>query len=238
MAEEQLLSINEDSLTDIATAIRTKGSINSNTKLLFPGDANTPNSFIGALKDIITIETVTPKITAQQKILTPSDTTFSITPGFHDGNGTVKIQFDTINNSGTPGSSLQTITPATGKFFNSFNVKGVGSSGIRVETGTFTANSTSVTISGLGNFTPQGIAGFLISHDNNTTTHTVVFQGIFTNDTTYYANEITYSSYKVLSNGSVGSEDQFKFLNGSVEINLGLSTNKFIGTYFYVVWGN
>ena len=117
MAEE-LLGINKSSLDAIGQAIRNKGG--TNALLSFP------SGMVSALQAITTVATVTPKITPQQKILTPNDTQFSIDAGFHDGTGTVAIQLDTTNNSANPTSTQQTYYPDTGKFFGSFTVGGTG----------------------------------------------------------------------------------------------------------------
>ncbi|MBQ4207655.1 MAG: hypothetical protein II621_05055, partial [Clostridia bacterium] len=116
MADE-LLSVESSGLDAIANAIRTKGG--TNAPLTFPA------GFVSALQAITTEATVTPKITPQQKVLTPSDTSFSIDAGFHDGTGTVSIQTET--GSANPTSTQQTYYPSAGKFFSSFFVGGIGS---------------------------------------------------------------------------------------------------------------
>ena len=221
---DQLLSIQDSTLTAIANSIRSKG--NTNSSLEFPTD------FVSALQAITTEATVTPKITAQQKVLTPNDTQFSIDAGFHDGTGTVSIQFDTTNNSANPTSSQQTYYPSSGKFFSSFSVGGTGSGKV-MATGEITlSGQRNFTISGLS-FTPEGIAVALKQRSgssNFTYVGSVWVSGIEPNRNLLYCYkgkaDNTLTSYKHdVSSGSIvfGNTGDYSYWNG---------------TYYYVVWGS
>lgn len=233
---DQLLSIQDSSLEEMATAIKNKCGINTSTKLLFPGDAATFNSFFGALKNTETEVTITPKIAAQQKILTPASPSFSITPGFHNGKGTVAI--NTQSKTVTPSAEQQIVVPDENYFLSSVLVKAIGA-GKQVATGTFTASGTaSVEIPGFNQFNPEGIAGFIINHSNVKKDRTVAFQSIIVQDGyKVYANVTLYGSSAGLRSGVATKEGYFNFSNQTITINFQTSSNSFYGTYFYVVWG-
>lgn len=230
---DQLLSIQDSSLQGIANSIKSKCGISTSTKLEFPGDASKTNSFVGALKEIETEITITPKISPQQKTLTLNDTSFAISPGFHDGTGAVKI--NTQSKTVTPSSSQQTVTPDANYFLSSVLVKGIGS-GKQVATGTFTqSGSSTVTISGFGSFQPSGIAGFLIDRNGISKDRTAAFQS-FRTDVSYAS--VTVYNRKFWEGRSVGTSGMFSFSNNSVTLSFsGTNINNFNGTYFYVVWG-
>lgn len=226
MADE-ILSIEESTLNSIAQAIKNKGG--TNTPLSFP------DGMVSALQAIETEATVTPKITPQQVTLTPSSTSFAISPGFHDGTGTVKIE--TEAGSANPTSSERTYYPSAGKFFSSFLVGGIGS-GYKVETGTKQGDgSKSLTIDGF-DFTPIGIIGGVCAKSSNTSGQVADFA---------YLNNVShsregfyyYSSSKIMYHRTKSAADSdFKFSYGKVEINLQSTSYKFANTLWYVIWGS
>ena len=221
---DQLLSIEDSTLTAIANAIRAKGG--TNAALSFP------NGFVDALQAITTEATVTPKITPQQKVLTPSETSFSIDPGFHDGTGTIAIQLDTTNNSANPTSSQQTYYPDTGKFFGSFAVGGLGT-GVIMATGEITVSaSDSVTISGLS-FTPYGLIIAIKTHNGADYTYTG-----FVWDKDLADNSTAPLPYTRKGKaGGVRVATQISRSYGSISVGGNLNVSYFNGTYSYVVWG-
>ena len=223
MADE-LLSVESSGLVAIANAIRTKGG--TNAPLTFP------NGFVSALQAIETEATVTPKITPQQKVLTPTDTSFSIDAGFHDGTGTVSIQTET--GSANPTSSQQVIYPPSGKFFSSFVVGGLGA-GTQVVTGTTTLNaSTMLTVSGLS-FTPVGMV-VLLSPDPNAKLYIDQYAaGIKAQNFTPYSSAIGWSN--VSSNSVSNYTIVFSFSAGNAQAEH-YGSQRFTGTYHYIVWGN
>ena len=223
MADE-LLSVNTSTLNNIASAIKNKGG--TNAQLSFP------DGMVSALRAIETEATVTPKITPQQTVLTPSSTSKSIDAGFHDGTGTVSIQFDNVHNSATPGASQVTYYPDTGKFFSSFYVGGTGSGKV-MATGEITLSSQrNFTISGLS-FTPEGIAVALKQRSgssNFTYVGSIWVSDIEPNRNMMYcykgkANTLSTSYKHDVSPGSIvfGHTGDYSHWNG---------------TYYYVVWGS
>lgn len=223
MAEE-LLGINKSSLDAIGQAIRNKGG--TNALLSFP------SGMVSALQAIETEATVTPKITAQQKVLTPNDTQFSIDAGFHDGTGTVSIQLDTTNNSANPTSTQQTYYPDTGKFFGSFAVGGIGT-GVVMATGEITVSSSnSVTINGLS-FTPYGLIAAIKTSNGADYTYTgFVWDKDLANNTTA---PLPYT--RKGKAGGVKVATQISRSYGSISVGGSYNSSYFNGTYSYVVWG-
>ncbi len=227
MADE-LLSIEESTLNAIAQAIKNKGG--TNAPLSFPG------GMVSALQAIETEATVTPKITPQQKTLTPTDTSFSIDAGFHDGTGTVSIQTET--GSANPTSTQQTYYPSAGKFFSSFAVGGIGN-GVQAVTGTktFASAADSFSISGLG-FTPQGVLLFSVP---DPTLREYVYQytsvisvpSLTPSGAATGINNISGTSY---ASGVIGSFAYSPSDGGKVTIEHA-SSYRFLHTYFYIVFG-
>lgn len=219
MADE-ILSIEESTLSAIAQAIKNKGGLPQSNKLSFP------NGMVSALQAIETEATVTPKITPQQKVLTPSDTSFSIDAGFHDGTGTVKIETET--GSANPTSTEATYYPSAGKFFSSFFVGGTGS-GFMTASGDITVNGVAfVTISNLG-FTPYGCALVLKTGTNAVITN-IAALWIKDYDVRKSMIELSYSTascYNVTTTASYGQ----------IEIGYTKYKSNFKGTYRYIVWG-
>lgn len=222
---DQLLSIEDSTLTAIANAIRSKGG--TSAALAFP------NGFVSALQAIETEATITPKITPQQVTLTPSNTSFAISPGFHDGTGTVKIETET--GSANPTSTEQTYYPSAGKFFSSFLVGGIGS-GKQVITGTVTIpnDSTSLTISNL-TFTPVGVAGMTLRSTTVKEYKDLIVAFFKDNTFTSYYNGIGQSSGA--SGAPLGDINcQISFSNGQAVASIS-GSRRFNGDYLYVVWG-
>lgn len=227
---DQLLSIEDSALTAIANAIRNKGG--TSAALSFP------NGFVSALQAIETEATVTPKITPQQVTLTPSNTSFPIEAGFHDGTGTVKIETET--GSANPTSTEQTYYPSAGKFFSSFYVGGIGS-GKKVITGTKVGDgSYKLTITQSDNadfdFKPSGMAGMLINPSGVSGDRTAAFQSFSSQSPRIYWNLTAYS--KKFWNGMASSSQRFDLGTvGVATANFPFSMYNFKGTYFYVIWG-
>lgn len=220
---DTLLSIEDSTLQGIADAIRNKSG--GTAPLIFP------DGFVSALQTIETEATVTPKIVSQQVTLTPSNPSFAIAAGFHDGTGTVKIETET--GSATPTSTEQTYYPSAGKFFSSFYVGGAGG-GYKVVTGSFTASSAaSFSISNLG-MTPVGALVVLAPTVGNPTPETCVFcfndsQGgsRFLSARWRPKTKITLDNYTTISLSTnevtVDPDERYVYLNG---------------TYQYMIWGN
>ena len=218
MADE-LLSIDTDNLDALANAIKDKAGVSRSTKLAFPSE------FVSTLQTIETEATVTPKITPQQKVLTPSDTSFSIDAGFHDGTGTVSIQTET--GSANPTSSQQTYYPSTGKFFSSFYVGGTGE-GFQIQTGEVTSNgSKDFTINDLP-FTPAGFFAVLKTPTGAANSGVIHKYGVTPN---FNVPEIYNSKSSDASTGMLQEQTY-----GSVTTKTGYE--RFRGTYYYIAWGN
>lgn len=220
---DELLSIEESTLNAIAQAIKNKGG--TNAPLSFP------NGMVSALQAIETEATVTPKITPQQKVLTPSETQFVIEQGFHDGTGTVSVQ--TQSKSATPSSTQQTITPDAGYFLSSVAVAGIGA-GTQVVTGSTTLNSaTQLSVTGLS-FSPQGIA-VVISPDP--TAKQYIDQ--------YISVICVKSGFSPYSNATAITNVSASIGNYSVDVTYGgagvvlqsRGNQRFTGPYKYIVWG-
>lgn len=230
MADE-LLSVESSGLVAIANAIRTKGS--TNAPLTFPA------GFVSALQAITTEATVTPKITPQQKVLTPSDTSFALQAGFHDGSGTVSIQTET--GSANPTSSQQTYYPSTGKFFSSFYVGGLGA-GYQVKIGTKAGDGGyTFTVNQLPFKTAAGIVIGIYNTgaSKSTVTHVQIMDIPYTSMCGSYA---TASSYLLIGfdNNSNNRQRAVSNADYSITVNLSAYSTKenFSGNYFYIVWGN
>lgn len=222
---DQLLSIDDSTLTAIANAIRSKGGLPSSNKLSFP------DGMIAALQDIVTEATITPKITPQAKTLTPSDTSFAIAPGFHDGTGTVKIE--TEPGSANPTYTEETYYPSAGKFFSSFVVGGIGSAK-KMASGSVTASGgTSLTIPGF-DFTPEGALLILNNSTGrppNKTCLSVVY--VAGEDIKNPSMRFGYTS-GVLTSGYGTCSPSY----GTVTFNGRNDISYFNGTYQYVLWGS
>lgn len=226
---DQLLSIEDSTLTAIANAIRNKGGLPQSNKLSFP------DGMVAALQNIETEATVTPKITPQQVTLTPSNTSFPIAAGFHDGTGTVKIETET--GSANPTSTEQTYYPSAGKFFSSFYVGGIGN-GKQVVTGTITVSSSvSLSITGLPtSFTPEGIIGGVCSKSSNTRYQCADFIYAPSISPSYIGKYYGGSSY-TLNSSDTWKDAQLN--QGSVYLEYkSTSSAKFANTIFYVIWGS
>lgn len=223
---DQLLSIEDSTLTAIANAIRSKGG--TSAKLSFP------DGMVAALQNIETEATVTPKITPQQVTLTPSNTSFPIEAGFHDGTGTVKIETET--GSANPTSEEQMIYPSAGKFFSSFYVGGIGS-GYKVQTGTKQgAGGSALTIDDF-DFTPSGIICGVCDKSSNTSSQVSDF-AYLSNVSHRYTGYYYYTSSKIMWHRTRASapDSDVTFSYGEVKIKLP-SSYKFANTFYYVVWG-
>ena len=223
MADE-LLSIEESTLNAIAQAIKNKGG--TSAALSFP------NGMVSALQAIETEATVTPKIAPQQKVLTPSETQFVIDAGFHDGTGTVAIQFDNTNNSANPTSTQQTYYPSSGKFFSSFYVGGLGN-GTQVVTGTATLNdSENFVVENLG-FTPSGMIVFFLPSNPSASDYTERMGGVFKVPDT----SPQYAGYSYTSTGSSTASNSFTFDFRQGRASVDSPVTNWKGTYFYMVMG-
>lgn len=220
---DQLLSIDDSTLTAIANAIRSKGG--TTAQLSFP------DGMAAALQNIVTEATVTPKITSQEVTLTPSNTSFTITPGFHDGTGKVKIE--TVAGSANPTQTEQTYYPPDGKWFSEFAVGGIGN-GKKMATGSITVSgSLSFTIDGL-NFTPEGAIIVLNNNTGRPSNKTCLgFIYIAGYEMYYDSVRFGYTSGVLVQGYSSGSPAAGSFTftgRGDIEY--------FDGTYQYVVWGS
>jgi hypothetical protein len=221
---DQLLSIDDSTLTAIADAIRSKGG--TTAQLSFP------DGMVSALQAIETEATVTPKITPQQVTLTPSNTSFPIEAGFHDGTGTVKIETET--GSANPTSTEQTYYPSAGKFFSSFWVDGIGS-GTQLVTGakTFTGTSDNFVVDGLS-FTPIGVLLFSVPDPKlreyvDEYTSAIDVPNFSPNANATGCNNASGSSYGIYS-------VNVSYSQGSVNISR-VGAQRFMHTYFYIVFG-
>lgn len=219
MADE-ILSIEESTLNAIAQAIKNKGG--TSAKLSFP------DGMVAALQNIETEATVTPKITPQQVTLTPSNTSFAIDAGFHDGTGTVKIETET--GSANPTSTEQTYYPSAGKFFSAFWVDGIGNA-TQIITGTVTLNNErNLVISGLS-FTPIGIIVLHRPDPNVKRYDNQVLNAISVPNLNPNATGTNQDS------GSYGYASlSFSFSSGSATVS-STSNGRFYDTYFYIVFG-
>lgn len=224
---DQLLSIEDSTLTAIANAIRSKGG--TSAALSFP------NGFVSALQAIETVATVTPKIAPPStKELTPSDTSFAIEQGYHTKSTIVSIS--TTTGSATPSSTEQTYYPPNPyNFFSSFWVDGIGS-GYKVQTGTKQgAGGSALTIDDF-DFTPSGIICGVCDKSSNTSSQVSDF-AYLNNVSHRYAGYYYYSSSKIMwHRAKNAAQNDVTFSYGEVKIKLP-SSYKFANTFYYVVWG-
>lgn len=240
---DQLLSIDSSNLESVAGAIRTKAGLSNSQKLVFPDtDEQGKLGMVTALQGITTEATVTPKISAQQVTLTKDSTSFSISPGFHDGNGTVGITLQ--SKTVTPNSSQQEVVPDTGKLLSQVIVNAMGS-GYRLVQGTATySNQESITLSGYG-FTA---AGFVVMNTDFPSTlpssgaGTYVMALFTSNDgdsDSYSWNPMYLEAYSSGVYDNMSTADSGKVTNNYNSLVLGKkSTNcRYTGTYFYFIWG-
>lgn len=221
---DQLLSIDDSTLTAIANAIRSKGG--TNAPLSFP------DGMIAALQNIVTEATVTPKIAPETKTLTPSDTSFAITPGFHAGAGTVKIE--TEPGSANPTYTEETYYPSAGKFFSSFAVGGIGNAKQMVSGSVTASGGTSFSITGL-NFTPEGA---LLVLDNSTgrPPNKTCLSVLYIAGQSFYNQSMRFGyTSGVLTAGSYGSCSPS---SGSITFNGRSDILYYDGNYRYVLWGS
>ena len=246
---DQLLSIDSSNLESVADEIRTKAGLSSSQKLVFPDtDEQGKLGMVTALQGITTEATVTPKIAAQNVTLTKDSTSFSISPGFHNGNGTagITLQSKTV----TPSSSQQEVVPDTGKLLSQVIVNAMGS-GYRLVQGTVTYNSLqeSITLSGYG-FTA---AGFVVLHTN--ILYPIPSSGagnclmvLYTyNDSSSYDSVTSWRPEYVEASsimgvyatmyGSAGRNMETNSYN-SLTLRKREDNGRFNGTYFYVIWGS
>lgn len=229
MADE-LLSIEGSSLQNIANAIRTKGGTHA--------DLEFPSGFVTALQAIETEATVTPKITPQQVTLTPSNTSFAIDAGFHDGTGTVSIQ--TEAGSANPTSTQQTYTPSAGKFFSSFTVGGIGSGKQVFVTTKQGGGGSSITLDNLPILQPTGVVIGLYNTggSSNTVTHFQLLDIPYDVLTGVYASASSYvtigfdNTYQNVKNAVTVSDYTIK-----VDLSRYSSSAKFSGLYQCIVFG-
>lgn len=224
---DQLLSIENSTLTAIANAIRNKGG--TSAKLSFP------DGMVAALRNIETVATVTPKVSPPStKELTPSDTSFAIEQGYHTNDTTVIISATT--GSATPSSTEVTYYPQSPySFFSMFWVDGIGNAK-QVVTGTITIpnDSTSLTIPNL-TFTPVGVAGMTLRSTTVKEYKNLVVAFFKDNDVTSYYNGLNQSSGS--SGAPLGDANcQISFSNGQAVASTS-GNNRFNGDYLYVVWG-
>ena len=245
---DQLLSIDSSNLESVADKIRTKVGLSSSQKLVFPDtDEQGKLGMISALQSITTEATVTPKISPQQVTLTKDSTSFAISSGFHDGNGTVGITLQ--SKTVTPNSSQQTVEPDTGKLLSQVIVNAMGS-GYRLAQGTVTYNSLqeSITISGYG-FTA---AGFVLLHTNIPEIassgagsrlmllYTYNEPGTSTSVTNWSPSYVEASSIMgvyAMMYASAGRNMETNSYN-SLTLRKREDNGRFNGTYFYIIWGN
>ena len=223
---DQLLSIDDSTLTEIANAIRSKGGLPSSNKLSFP------DGMIAALQDIVTEATITPKITPQAKTLTPSDTSFAIAPGFHDGTGTVRIE--TEPGSANPTYTEETYYPPAGKFFSSFAVGGIGNAKQMVSGSVTASGGTSFSITGL-NFTPEG-AFIILDNSTGRPPNKTCLSVLYIAGQSFFNQSVRFGyTSGVLMAGSYGS---CSVASGSVTFNGRSDIAYFDGKYQYVIWGS
>lgn len=97
------------------------------------------------------------KLPHTDKVLTPTDTSYSIPIGVHDGTETVSIQTESMKIV-TPNTSVQSIEPDDpDKFLSIVRVNGVSVSGYKIFRGTITPNGgQTISVSGF-NFTAKGM---------------------------------------------------------------------------------
>lgn len=214
------LSVDGANLTEIANAIREKGGTNQPLEF--------PDGFAAALEDIETEVTIQPKIEPRQVVLTPDVTAFPINAGFHDGTGTVSI--DTVEGSASPTNQQVTYQPPAGKFFSRFWVDGIGNA-TQIITGSVVLNNErDLTVGGLS-FTPIGILVIHIPDPNvkrydNQVLNAISVPGLNPSTTGTSQNSGAY----------VNTPLSFSFSSGTATVS-STSYARFIGTYFYIVFG-
>ena len=238
---DQLLSIDSSNLESVANEIRTKAGLSSSQKLVFPDtDEQGKLGMVTALQGITTEATVTPKISPQQVTLTKDSTSFSISPGFHDGNGTVGITLQ--SKTVTPNSSQQTVEPDTGKLLSQVIVNAMGS-GYQVAQGTVTySNQESVTLSGYG-FTA---AGFVFMHTNIPeiassgagSRISLLYTSNRPDDTTYSWQPYVVEGSTVMGVYTVMYNKDVTNSYNSLTLYKYNDNGRFNGTYFYFIWGS
>lgn len=221
---DDILSIDTETLDGIANAIKSKGGLPQSNKLSFP------DGMVNALRNIETVATVTPKVSpASTKELTPSDTIFAIEQGYHTKSTIVSISATT--GSATPSSTEQTYYPPSPyNFFSSFWVNGIGNA-TQIVTGTVTLdNAKDLTVSGLS-FTPTGILVAYLPEPNVKKYAEQVFTAISV------PNLNPNYSATGQSSGSYGlASVSFSFSVGSATVT-SITNKRFIGAYFYIVFG-
>lgn len=224
---DKLLSIQDSTLQNIANAIRSKG--NTSSPLTFP------QGFVSALQNITTEATVTPKIAAQQKTLTPNDTSFGVQAGFHDGNDRVSIV--TQSKTVTPSTSQQVVTPDPNKFLSGVVVQPINVAGFSIQKGFWTTGQTSVfSMSGLS-FAPIGAMLVLQKYTGNSG-----LDKVFCVSTQF--GQYATQAYGI--NGAYTPDEpstDFYFTPIVSLTNAGITIQAtdscyFCGTYHYFVWGN
>lgn len=223
---DQLLSIENSTLTAIANAIRNKGG--TSAKLSFP------DGMVSALRNIETVATVTPKISPPStKELTPSETSFALDAGYHTNSTIVSINATT--GSATPSSTEVTYYPQSPyNFFSSFWVDGIGNA-TQVVTGTVTLNNVKdLVVSGLP-FTPIGIIAINIPNPNLRRYANQIISAISVPNLnpTYSATAISSTSGSSYGN----SNAYFDFSSGSAKITGSGDRGYFLDDYFYIVFG-
>lgn len=223
---DQLLSLEDSTLTAIANAIRNKGG--TSAALSFP------NGFVSALQNIETVATVTPKIAPPStKELTPNDTSFALEPGYHTNSTIVSINATT--GSATPSSTEVTYYPQSPyNFFSSFWVDGIGEA-TQVVTGTVTINNVkNLIVSGLS-FTPIGIIAINIPNPNLRRYVNQVISAISVPNLnpTYSCTIVSSDSGSSYTNATAN----FEFLAGYAKITGATNRAYFLDDYFYIVFG-
>lgn len=227
MADE-ILSIEESTLSAIAQAIKNKGGLPQSNKLSFP------DGMVNALRNIETVATVTPKIVPPSTVeLTPSNTSYPIESGYHT-NGT-RVFINATTGSATPSSTEVTYYPPSPyNFFSSFWVDGIGSATQLVTgTKTFNGNSENFVVDGLS-FTPIGVLLFYVPDPNlkeyvNAYTSAIDVPNFSPNSNATACSSTSGSSYGVAS-------VDVNYSQGSVNISK-RGQSRFMHTYFYIVFG-
>lgn len=235
MAEDKLLKIQNDSIQRVVDTIKTKAGLSSETKLLFP------NEFISTLENLKTYDNATDKIAPETIRLTPSQTTWTVQSGTHNGedNVSVSIHSDTIEI--TPSINGSIIEATDDEFLGNILIKAIESSqGKKIKVGTKTYNSSTDTfeINNL-NFKPEGAVIMLQSYGSNSNVNKVVCV------TTYEygdSNRIGYFGSKNDNNLFASDDIKIELNNNSITYTpkndtTHSSSATFYGTYYYIIWG-
>ena len=173
------------------------------------------------------------KLSPTNKLLTPTDTSYNVPVGVHDGTESVYIQLDPLVTI-TPSASQQVITPSdSNHFLGDVKVNGVSSSGYKIATGTITQLSASsvLEISGF-NFKPIHL--LLINMNGGSGSYPMCTSQTIQSPTTSYGS----GGYWAFGRFAIHNMSSCQMDYGYVRCDSGNSSYPYVGTFRWFVWGN